>query len=90
MDSTKIAIIGLSVALFLVVQYVILDKGLQSNQLQLNEFYEVGYEHGLTDAINAIFQQTSDCSIATINFENITRNVLDAECVQFNSEQALP
>jgi len=74
--------IAISIASFLVIQYLILDSWNQSTQKKMDEFFQSGYEEGLFEAIRTIFQQTDDCQIAIINIENDTKQLLDLDCLQ--------
>ena len=90
MDKQKITIIILGVALFLVIQYMIIDDWTRANQQLSNEMYQQGYEQGLIDAISAVFQQTQDCQISNITFKNFTKQIFDIGCLESNSEILQP
>ena len=87
-DKQKIAIIALSVALFLISQYIILEKWIESNQQKMNEVYQRGYDTGSQDAVIAIYEQTQNCQTTTVTLGNLTKNIFDLSCIQTNLEKS--
>jgi len=85
-DKQKITIIALSVVLFLVAQYIIIDKVTEKRQEEMLQVFQEGYEEGLTDAVTALFDQTQNCQTTTITLNNFTKEILDYSCLQFESE----
>lgn len=90
MDKQKITIIALSVTLFLIVQYIIIEKWDESNRQSMIDFYQRGYEEGLIDAVTILFQETRNCEPVTIAFGNLTKQVLDVTCLGSNPERFQP
>ena len=90
MEKQKIVIISLSVALFLVLQYVILDNWVESNEQKVNRGYQLGYEQGLIDAVVTIYQQTENCKSTVITIGNLSKKVFDMACSPVNSEITPP
>ena len=74
--------IAISIASFLVIQYLILDSWNQSTQKKMDEFFQSGYEEGLFESVKTIYQQTDNCQIAIINIGNNTKQLLDVYCLQ--------
>lgn len=85
MKRYQIAIIALIVALFLVTQYVVLDKLMESKQREITNVYQGGYNQGIMDAIDTMFEKTKNCQVSTISIGNVTRSVLDVTCLEMNS-----
>jgi len=80
-NKQTITIIGLAVALAFVAGFFGMDKWAQANQGQLIGAYQQGYEKGATDFFNSLFQNTDDCKVAPLSFNNITRNLVDTACL---------
>ena len=85
MNKQKIALIVLAVALFVVLQYIILDKLEQIKQEQMLSIYQKGYSDGLQTAITSLFEQTQNCQSTTIAIGNLTKQVFDLNCLKTNS-----
>lgn len=88
MNKNWIIITVLSVALFIAVQYIVIEKWQESEQQKILTTFHDGYEHGLNDASNAIFQQTSNCHITKITVGNSTKEIVDLSCL--NMTKNLP
>jgi len=84
MNKQKIIIITLSIALFLIVQYVIIENWLVGVREDMIASYQNGYNAGAKDALTAIYQQTMECQTSTITLGNFTRQVFDTTCLQDN------
>jgi len=89
-DKQKIIIIVLAVALFLAIQYLILDRWTNSALYQISESYKHGYDKGLEDAVTAIYYQTKNCQKSTIVLGNMTKEVFDFACLQQNLSSSVP
>lgn len=81
MNKQNLLIIILSVCVFALVQYVVIEQVLQSEQQKILSTFHDGYEHGLNDAVNVIYQQTANCQSAKISVNNLTRTILDLSCL---------
>ena len=58
-------------------------KNLQMQQLQdVKQAAEQGYDKGVIDALAAAYQQTANCQVTTITLGNVTRRIIDVDCVQ--------
>lgn len=79
-------IITLSIALFLMAQYIIYEKITESRQQELIDAYKNGYNKGLTDAAVTVYKQTENCRTASITIGNITKNVFDLSCLKIQSK----
>ena len=90
MNKQKIVIIGLAVGLFLVTQYVILDKLAESRQQETLGVYKRGYDNALKDVMNSIYEKTQNCQITEISIGNLTRTVVDVDCLPQSSEKPSP
>lgn len=82
MNKQRITIIALSIALFVLAQYVIYEKIIESRQQELTNMYQDGYKKGLTDAAMAVYKQTENCQTATITIGNFTKTIFDVSCMQ--------
>ena len=83
--STKkqtILIIALAALLVASLIYIGVDKWQDKRQQELITVYQQGYSQGITEAVTALYQQTQECKTTTINIGNITRQVVDADCVR--------
>ena len=81
-------ILILSLGIAFSSMYIILDK---YSEMQINESqnsFELGYNSGIADSINAILEETDNCNIASISVNNFTRDVIDLSCLSF--EEDLP
>jgi hypothetical protein len=85
MNKQKIALIVLAVALFVVLQYIIIDKLEQIKQEQMLSIYQSGYSDGLKTAITSLFEQTQNCQTTTIAIGNLTKQVIGLDCLKTNS-----
>jgi len=90
MKKEMIIIIGLSVTIILIAQYVILDKWDEVNQQKVKDAYQTGYEQGLVDAVTTIFGQTQNCQSTTLTIGNFTKQVFDLECLKIVTEELEP
>ena len=82
MNKQKITIISLSIALFVLTQYVIYEKITESRQQELVNAYQNGYNKGLTDAAVTVYKQTESCQTTTITIGNLTKTIFDAACLK--------
>lgn len=86
----KIAIIALAVALFVIVQYFVIEKLLEENQKKMSEIYQNGYDQGLKDAVTTLYEQTTDCQTTTIFLGNLSRQIFDMACLETSPEKLSP
>ncbi len=82
MNKQKITIIALSIALFVLAQYVIYEKIIESRQHELSNAYQDGYKNGLTDAATAVYKQTENCQTTTLTIGNLTKTIFDVSCLK--------
>jgi hypothetical protein len=85
MSKQKITIIILAVSLFLLSEYLLIEKLEDSKQEELVDMYQQGYDDGIADTIAVIFQQTENCKVSTITANNFSKNIFDASCLQESS-----
>lgn len=90
MNKQKITIIILSVALFLLAQYVIYEKMIESRQQELSLAYEHGYNQGLSDAAVTIYKQTENCQTTAVTIGNLTKNIFDLSCLKAMEKNMTP
>ena len=82
MNKQKIIIIALSVALFIIGQYLIYERTTESRQHEVTNAFQGGYNKGLSDAVTAVYNQTENCKTTTLTIGNLTRTVLDLSCLK--------
>lgn len=82
MNKQKIIIIILSTSLFILIQYVIYEKIVESRQQELSTAYQNGYNKGLTDAATAVYKQTENCQATTVTIGNLTKSIIDLSCLK--------
>ena len=82
MKKQIIATISLGIALFLAVQYIVIDNWVERSRQDMIDAYQKGYGEGLKNAIGNILQQTNDCYTTTITLGNLTRQLIGVECLQ--------
>lgn len=90
MKKEIIIIIGLLVVIFLIAQYVILDKWNEVSQQKVMGAYQAGYDQGLVDAVTTVFGRTQNCQSATLTIGNLTKQVFDSECLKNLTEGSEP
>lgn len=78
----NITIIGLAVGLGLVTIFFGIDKLAQATQEQIDAAFQEGYEKGAVDFVSTLFQQTENCRVTPVFFNNLTRSVVDIACLQ--------
>jgi len=86
-NKQNITIIGLAVGLGLVLLFFGMDKFTQATQEQIDAAFQEGYEKGAVDFVSTLFQQTENCGITPMFFNNLTRTVVDIGCLQLNQTQ---
>ena len=77
-----IAVIVLAVLLVASIVYIGINKWQDTRQKELTTVYQQGYSRGVTEAVTALYQQTEECKITTINLGNMTRQVVNVGCVR--------
>ena len=90
MDRQKFIIIGMSITVFLLFQYIILEKWQTSTNQEMFESFQKGHDQGLKDAIMTLYTQTEDCHISTAATGNFTKQYVDFNCLEFYSEKSKP
>ena len=81
MTRQKVVIIILAIGLFSVVQYVVFDKLNESKEQDMIRIFQQGYDQGVVDSVNLLYEQTQNCKVAEISIGNLTRNILDLSCL---------
>ena len=78
----KIAIAILAVLLIAAVGYIGWGAYQQQRYDDAISAYKQGYNQGLTDATTTLYQYTEGCGSAKLFLGNVTRQVVDADCVK--------
>ncbi|HSB57685.1 MAG TPA: hypothetical protein VLD38_07750 [Nitrosopumilaceae archaeon] len=90
MNKLKIIAVGLSGILFLAVQYIVLYNFTLTNQQQMKESIQQAYDKGVEDAVTTLFDQTQNCNMIPIRVGNITKILVDTECLKSSEERSFP
>ena len=80
----KFIIITLATSLVAIfVWFVIIDNYIiPTIQKDITNSYQNGYNAGVENSINEIFQQTSNCQLTYIWVANHTKQLIDVACLQ--------
>lgn len=82
LSKERTIIIVLVILLGISVFYIVFDAVQRQRTQELVAIYQQGYDQGLTDAVLTLYQQTEGCNAAVINIGNVTRQVLDVDCLK--------
>jgi len=74
----KVALVVVTLALFIAVAYI----GLNEYQKVMQDVYNQGALFGYQQAVLQLMQQVSTCQQVPIVYENTTLNVIAVECLQ--------
>lgn len=85
MEGTKIAIIGLAIALVLSIQFFIINDWLEEQSEKSLTSYIEGYDKGSSDTFISLFEKTQNCNLATITIGNFSRTLLDISCLEIEN-----
>jgi len=85
MERNNIAIIGLSIALVLSIQFFIIDNWLEEQSEKSLASYIEGYDKGSSDTFISLFEKTQDCNLATITIGNFSKTLLDISCLEIEN-----
>jgi len=78
------------VIFFILIQYLILDNWNELNKQKMDNFYQLGYEDGLFNSLNSIFQESENCQEVLITIGLEVRELVDINCIKINSIDAFP
>jgi hypothetical protein len=90
MKKQNLVIIVLSVILFGLIQYVIFDMIGETVSNEMVNSYQSGYNQGILDSVNAIYQQTENCNPTFVTIGNLSKEVIDFSCVEIQIENISP
>jgi regulatory protein YycI of two-component signal transduction system YycFG len=77
MKRSEIIILVLVILLGISFGYIIFEK----LQMMQQQAFQAGYSQGFQDAVISLYQQTNNCRVTTIRIGNVTRKVIDANCL---------
>lgn len=80
MNKQNLIILILGISLIITVNFLILDKWLDSRVNELSAIYQQGYDDGLGESVTTIFTQTEDCQVTTIWVGNFSKAIIDFAC----------
>jgi len=78
----KIAIGILAVLLVAAVGYIAWGEYQQQQYNIALSAYKQGYTQGVTDTTTTLYQYTDGCGAAKLYLDNVTRQVVDLDCVK--------
>ena len=81
MNKQKIVIFILSAILFILAEYIIINDLYESNQTQVQDSYQIGYDKGLSDTAESVFLQTENCNPVGVTLNNMTKVIIDTACL---------
>jgi regulatory protein YycI of two-component signal transduction system YycFG len=77
MKRSEIIILVLVILLGISFGYIIFEK----LQMMQQQAFQTGYSQGFQDAVISLYQQTNNCRVTTIRIGNVTREIIDANCL---------
>ena len=90
MDKQKIVIIGMAIAIFVLAQYLILEKWQNVKNQEISENFQNGYNQGVKDTLISLYKQTEDCHTSTAVTGNLTKQYVDFNCLKSYLEELKP
>ena len=78
----KLIMLAMGILLLAAAIYIAKDIYDANRENEIFNAAQQGYTVGVTDTVQAAFEQTDDCRITTLNLGNATRQIVDFECVQ--------
>jgi len=78
----KVAIAILAVLLVAALGYICWGAYEQQRYADALGAYKEGYNAGISDATTTLYQYTENCGAAKLFFGNVTRQVVDLDCVK--------
>jgi len=78
----KVAIAILAILLIAAVGYIGWGMYQQQRYNDAVSAYKEGYTQGVADATSTLYQYTENCGAAKLFLGNVTRQVVDADCVR--------
>jgi len=86
----KIIIIGIAGAIFLIVQYYVVEQLTQNKQEELIDAFFQGHEKGIDEVISLLYNQTENCKPVPISIGNNSKVLFDISCIEKNSQEFGP
>jgi len=81
-NKSKTIILALALLLIVSVGYIIFERFQEAQQQLYLQAAQSGYNKGIQDTVVSLYQQTNNCQLTTINIGNVTRQIVDVECVK--------
>ena len=78
-----IVIIVLSSIIVGFLNFSLIQTWIESEESRNSQLVNDAYEKGLEDAIIAIFTNTQNCQTTSLYVENITKQIIDMDCINF-------
>lgn len=84
----KIIIVGIAGAVFLIVQFYVIQDWTSNRQEELIDAFIKGYDKGTEDSIYSIYNETENCNGVPIFINNNSKTLIDYSCLE--TESAFP
>lgn len=81
-EKSTIVIIVLAALLLAAVGYIAFGKIQTERAFELQNVSQQAYYAGVYDTVSSLYTQTQNCNIATVNLVNLTRRVVDVDCIK--------
>ena len=85
MDKKNLFIGLLCVLLLVSVGYIAWNLFQQEKANNLYTGYQQGYSDGVKATVYSLMQQTDQCKVASVNYGNYTKEVVDTACLKNSS-----
>jgi len=89
-DKKILIIIGISGALFIILQFYLLDFWEQEKLKEYAEVFEKGYSVGFENSVFTIFNNTENCNVTKIWVGNSSKYIIDFNCSLAEQNVSLP
>jgi len=86
----KIIIVAVAGTVFLIPQFYILSEWTENRQQELIETFFQGYDQGLENAVETIYNRTENCNTVPIFIDNQTKYLIDISCIGDNVRESAP
>jgi len=88
-DKKIIAIVGISGALFIFLQFYLLDYWEEQKLIEYAEVFQKGYNWGLENAVYTIYNNTENCNVSSIFVGNSSKYIIDFSCTVKEMDQSM-
>ena len=89
LNKQKLIIIGLSAGLIFFIINFGLDILVESRQEEILDYYQQGFDAGVTEAVTLLFAQTENCEITSLTMGNDSKFLIDYSCLENNFPKSI-